>query len=128
MNEAAYPIFFPTYTPVPTGYARDWWWYDPGVCAEDTGPFATRSEAVADWALHHFSQQLIQEVHSLDLALGSPLLVVPATPVQTIPVINSLRRTLSEQQNLLDAGLDLVAQFDTAQQLDAAYLLQEVSA
>lgn len=128
MNEAAYPIFFPTYTPVPTGYARDWWWYDPDVTLEDTGPFATRSEAVADWALHHFCDQLFQEVNSLDLALGSPILNAPLSSQPSIAVLSQLRRTLSEQQTLIETGFDVVAQLDGAQHLEAAYLLQEVSA
>jgi len=75
--EPAYPIFFPTYTPVDTGYRRDWWWYDPSLSPEDVGSFASRAEAVADWAFTHFEAQMQSDLKALDIALGSPLLAAP---------------------------------------------------
>lgn len=84
----AYPIFFPTYTPTPTGYAREWWWYDPGCTVEDVGPFPDRGEAVADWAVRHFTLSLQRDLTALDIALGQPLLQVPQ-PTSTAGLVGA---------------------------------------
>ena len=126
MQEPTYPIFFPTYTPNPTGYARDWWWYDPEVLPEDSGPFASRSEAVVDWAWQHLGSCLLQDAQALELALDSPLLQPPATDRQDISaVLPVLRRALIEQQELAETGFEIVAQLDSMRHLN---LLQGVSA
>jgi hypothetical protein len=128
MNEPAYPIFFPTYTPIPTGYARDWWWYDPEVDPEDSGPFETRSEAVADWAMEHYCAALIQDMQDLDRALGSPMLQVPAAKLQAVPVLAELRRGLLETQALAESSLDIVIELDAYSDSESAYRYLEVGA
>jgi len=126
MHEPAYPIFFPTYSPLPTGYARDWWWYDPEVEVQDVGPFSSRSQAVADWAWEQICTELIAEATSLDAALGSPLLQPPAIVRPEISqVLPSLRRGLLEQQALTEQAFDLVAELEA---ILPAGLLQEVIA
>lgn len=137
MNEPAYPIFFPTYSPVANGYVRDWWWYDPTLGTEDTGPFVSRSEAVADWAFEHLGNSLVLESQALEQALGSPLLQAPATSrLQPIHVLPEWRRSLLEQQDLSLDALHLYGQLEALQALEADYgpdfgpltLLEEVSA
>lgn len=128
MHEPAYPIFFPTYTAVATGYTRDWWWSDPDTSAEDAGPFLSRADAVSDWAMEHFSSCLLEEIFALDKALGSPLLSAPQpshNPCQAMP---GLRRSIQEQQSLLEDSFKLVAELKNAQELEAIYLLEEVIA
>lgn len=108
MNEPAYPIFFPTYTPVDTGYARDWWWYDPEVAISDIGPFETRSEAVADWAWEHFQAALADEAEALERALASPLLLAGCCPARA-----ALQQQADAVQALLEAGVTVVSQLET---------------
>lgn len=126
MQEPAYPIFFPTYSPIPTGYARDWWWYDPEVESQDVGPFSSRSEAVSDWAWEHICTELIAEACSLDAALESPLLQPPAIVRPEISqVMPSLRRSLLDRQALTEQAFELVAELES---ILPKPLPQEVSA
>lgn len=125
LPEPSYPIFFPTYTPIPTGYARDWWWYDPDIEAEDQGPFQTRSEAVADWAMEHYASGLIAEHATVDQALGMPILNAPNPPdgPRSTPGKALLVSLLKDAEHIaaLDRALQAVVDLDEFARVETEY-------
>ena len=80
MNEPAYPIFFPMYGSIETGFRREWLWYDPEISLEDIGGFRSRPEAVADWAADCLLAALRQEIEGLEQVLALPLLQLGRRP------------------------------------------------
>lgn len=110
-----YPIFFPRHAPITTGFAASWWWFDPILCADDIGPFQTRSEAVADWAMEHFKAGVEKQLADLDLAIGSPLLGIETETrkpelARLADLALAERLANDEVIRMADAGLELVGQ------------------
>lgn len=113
MHESPYPIFFPRFSSIETGYQKACLYYDPAISPGDIGDYATREAAVADWAADRLLAELKCELEAVDYLQTLPLLVVGVgRGAEKGP---SHRPALSDPLvQLLDQALQVVETLDAA--------------